>query len=239
MLLRTIVPGHIKGLQHYTYAHILEDDQHPFYIGLGTNCKKSTKYSRAKTNYGRNKYWKNITKNKNYIVVICSESDDYEITKLHEIDAISELGKRVNDCDGLLVNISDGGDGCKGYKHTEEHLKILKERYTGSNNPMFGKKASEETRKKMSDSQKGRTHSEYTKHIISIKKQERGYQGPVGKAHPRARKVNQIDPITKNIIATFDTLRIAAVNVGTTDKAIGKACRQGFKVKHYNWEYGN
>lgn len=237
MLLRTVIPEHVTGLTYYTYAHILEDDQYPFYIGLGTNPKKGVKYYRARTKSGRNKYWRNLTKNKNYIVIICSESNDYEQIKIHEIDTIATLGKRVDNEEGYLVNISDGGEGCKGYRHTEEHRRWLVEHWSGKNNPMFGKKASDETKHKMSISQTGRHHSEETKKLLSIKKIERGYQGPSGKDHPKARKINQLDHITKEIIETFDIIRLAAAKLNTTDKAIGKACKQGFRVKSYNWEY--
>jgi len=236
MLLRTIIPEHIKGLKYYTYSHILLDDMYPFYIGLGTNSDK-VKYGRAKTKSGRNKFWRNITKNKDYICIISSESDSYDQIKLHEIDVISILGKRIEDDEGYLVNITDGGEGCLGYKHTKEHIEWLKERYSGENNPMFGKKASENTRMKMSKSQTGRVCSEDTKHLLRIKKLERGYQGKYGKEHGRARAVYQLNSLTYEIIKRFDIIKDAARMMNVSDKVIGKACKEYFRVKGFNWSY--
>jgi len=42
-----------------------------------------------------------------------------------------------SDCNGY--NSTLGGEGCFGYKHTEEHKEYLRIRYTGENNPMYGK----------------------------------------------------------------------------------------------------
>jgi group I intron endonuclease len=220
---------------HYTYAHILEEEHLPFYIGLGTQVKKSRKYERALSISGRNKDWWEKVKNKKYYVIICTSSNDYKLIKDHEIDCILELGKVKEG--GFLVNITDGGEGCKGYRHTQEHINKLKEIYKGENNPMFGKIVTLETRLRMSKSQKGRTHSEETKLKLSTKAKNRTYKGKVGKEHPKARKINQIDPLNNNIINTFDTIREAAKYIQSTDKAVGKACKQGFKVKKFYWNY--
>ena len=238
MLLRTIVPDHIKGLKYYTYAHVLEEETHPFYIGIGT-IQHASKYQRAKNSINRNKFWKNYTKNRNYLVIICSESENKEIVKEQEKEMISILGKKIDDGDNYLVNISDGGDGCNGYKHTKEHIEWLKHRYAGKNNPMYGKKASNETRLKMSESRKGRVHSEYTKHLLSVKKKERGYQGKYGKDHPTSRQVYKLDSNNFTIIEKFDTLKEAAVNVNVCAQAIGKSCKLLHKIGGYNWAYVN
>lgn len=221
--------------EHYTYVHIREDEHLPFYIGVGTQNKKSGRFSRSKVTSDKSSLWKNKLKDKRYYIVICTSSDNYDEVKEHEIDGISELGKIKEG--GLLVNITDGGEGCKGYKHTKEHILYLKERYRGVNNPMYGKKISEETRHKMSISQKGRKHTEETKKIISEKKIARGYQGKYGAEHGRARAVNQIDPITNEIINTFPTLREAAKFIEGSDKSIGRSCKMGGKTKNYNWRY--
>jgi len=239
-IIRIIIPEHIKGFyKHYTYCHILEGESIPFYVGIGTQVKKSSKWSRACSKSGRNEDWKDYINNKKYYVVICTESDDYSKIKVQEIEVIDELGRKIDDQDNYLVNISKGGEGCTGYKHTLEHIQKLKDRYKGENNPMYGKKASKETRKKMSEAQRGRRHSEESKEKMRNSKLNIGYKGPVGENHHKARKVLQIDPLTKDVIACFNTLRLAASELNTTDKAIGRACRKGFKVKKFNWQYGN
>jgi group I intron endonuclease len=47
-------------------------------------------------------------------------------------------------------------ESLKGYQKTEEHKRKLSEAFSGENHPMYGKKHSEETRRKMSESQKAR-----------------------------------------------------------------------------------
>ena len=49
-------------------------------------------------------------------------------------------------------NLTEGGNSTRGYKHTEETRKKMREHHanvSGENGPMYGKKHSEETRKKM------------------------------------------------------------------------------------------
>ena len=64
-------------------------------------------------------------------------------------------------------NFTEGGDGMSGFKHSEETRKKMSESQKGENNPMYGKTHSEETRKKISESMKEKTHSEETRKKIS------------------------------------------------------------------------
>lgn len=147
--------------KYYTYAHVREDEHPPFYIGIGTQSKKTGAFGRSKSTQDRSTLWRNKLKNKKYYIVICTSSNDYNEIKEHEIDVIRELGKIKYG--GLLTNITDGGEGCSGYKHTPQHILKLKEnyknglcslknrqisdkerlersiRYTGKGNPNFGK----------------------------------------------------------------------------------------------------
>ena len=41
---------------------------------------------------------------------------------------------------GILHNKTDGGDGCSGYKHTEEFIISVKQRQSGTGNSFYGKK---------------------------------------------------------------------------------------------------
>lgn len=64
-------------------------------------------------------------------------------------------------------NFTEGGDGMSGFRHSEETRKKMSESQKGENNPMYGKIHSEETRKKISESMKKKTHSEETRKKIS------------------------------------------------------------------------
>lgn len=241
-ILRTILNDTITGKKrHYTYCHILENEHYPFYVGIGTHVKKATKFSRAKSASGRNQEWHDKIKGTKYFVVICNESDDYNLINQMEIEMIKYLGRQKDA--GILVNISKGGNGCKGYKHTPEHIEKLKLRFSGENNPMYGKKVSDETKAKMSKAHKGRKHTEEYKLKMSVKAKGRKYAGQIGGNHHKARKVLKLDKITGETLESFDTIRLAAISLNTEslnkDKLIGRVCKNGGIAYNYKWIYGN
>ena len=75
-----------------------------------------------------------------------SEIDSFKLEKI----LICVVGKR-KDKTGTLVNITDGGEGVSGLKHTEESLRIMSYKTSGERHPQFGKHLPEETRKKISE----------------------------------------------------------------------------------------
>ena len=68
-------------------------------------------------------------------------------------------------------NLTDGGDGILGRKHTEETRKKMSEsqkaNYIKENHPNFGKHLSEETKEKLGEAKKDKPRSEETKQKIS------------------------------------------------------------------------
>lgn len=100
-----------------------------FYIGIGNEKRP---YDFAK----RNTYWKNIVaKYGKPQVKVLAEWDSAEEAKQHEIVLISCF----RDMGYKLANLTNGGDGCNGYKHTENHKKKLAKRVSGKGNPMYGR----------------------------------------------------------------------------------------------------
>jgi hypothetical protein len=111
-----------------TYYHS-KPNGNVFYIGIG-NKKRPYDFNK------RNNHWKNIvSKYGNPQVKVLAEWDTAEEAKQHEILLISCF----KDMGYKLANLTVGGDGCNGYKHTEEHKQKLAERVSGKGNPMYGK----------------------------------------------------------------------------------------------------
>jgi hypothetical protein len=178
------------------YKHITKDTNEVFYVGIGKTKKRA--YSKNQ----RSKFWKNIVNKHDYSVVIVESditwSDACEIEKI----LINQFGRRDNNT-GILVNMTDGGDGnnnqiCtdetrakmsktrKGRKYTKEHrlaisngqrsMKHTKERVAKNRLAHLGKKHTEETKKKLSKINKGKIVSEETKEKLSIINSEYNYQ---------------------------------------------------------------
>lgn len=139
--------------KYYLYRHIRLDTNEVFYIGIGTksNSNRHHPYSRSKSKQGRNKIWKAIVnKNKDYIIEIIMEFDDYNLVKEKEKEFIALYGRKVLG-KGTLCNLTDGGDGLLGTTRTEEWKNNISKSNTG-NTWLIGYKHTEESKKNMSDS---------------------------------------------------------------------------------------
>lgn len=124
------------------YRHKRLDNGIVFYIGIGKRKE------RAFSKIGRNNYWKRIVDKYGYEVEIISKDLSREDAIELEIFLIKEYGRKdLNK--GSLSNMTNGGEGCKERKMTDkckEKLRLLN----------TGRKATKETRQKMSISQKGK-----------------------------------------------------------------------------------
>mgnify|MGYP003610994733 FL=1 len=155
--------------KYYLYRHIRLDLGSPFYIGIGTKPKNSTnsEYCRSTTHNNRSTYWKNIVAKTEYEVEILLESDDYDFIKQKEIEFIG-LYKRIDCCGGILVNMTDGGDGTINRVCSEETRNKISITNTGrvaspdairksieNRKSTLGYKHTEETKTRMSELKKG------------------------------------------------------------------------------------
>ena len=134
------------------YRHIRTDLNVPFYIGIGKEV------ARAYSKTHRNAHWNHIVDKTSYDVHILFEDVSYEFAKEKEKEFI-ELYKRKED-GGILCNLTKGGDGVLGIRHTEEARKKMGE-------PNKGKTISEWHRKRISEFQTGRKHSEESRAKMS------------------------------------------------------------------------
>lgn len=164
----------------YVYRHIRTDKNIPFYIGISLS---SDGYKRANCTYGRNKIWYDITNKTEFQVEIVIDGITPKEAKKKEVEFI-ELYGRLDLGNGILCNMTDGGDGTinriitekerlnrsnarKGIIFTDEWKKKLSEAHKGKK--VF---VSNDTRKKISKNMKGRKPHKNT--IFAVKKSNTG-----------------------------------------------------------------
>lgn len=144
------------------YRHRRIDTNETFYIGIGKDLK------RAYSKHNRNKWWFNIVEKCGYDVDIIFDNISWEEAKQGEILLIKLYGRKDLGT-GILVNMTDGGDGIIG-------------------RPKFNH--SEETKIKMSLAAKGR--------IISENQKEKIRNIRLGSKHSQ-ETINKISFNSKNI----------------------------------------
>lgn len=181
-------------MMNTAYVYTLTDPRNgmPFYVGKGHGKRCEFHLDEAKY------YTKRKSKKLNKIRKLMSLGMKPIITKVEEsvsdaqaIDFECLLIAEMRDIGIPLTNMTDGGDGAKGYKHTEEHKrymssiqkgKAITEEHRqamckpkseeGRKNMALARQTtlyrpSKETKKKMSDALKGRTFTE--EHKAKIK----------------------------------------------------------------------
>jgi hypothetical protein len=104
----------------------------------------------------------------------------------HETYMIAVLGRKDLGT-GILRNKTDGGEGSSGAIRSEETRKILSEKNKGKNHPFYGKKHSEETRRKNSEANKGKNHPFYGKKRSEETRRKQS-EAKKGKNHPNYGK---------------------------------------------------
>lgn len=127
------------------YIHSRLDDGVPFYVGKG-------KLHRAHTKHGRSDYWNSVVaKHGGYSVEIIANNLSENEAFLHEKRFVAFYGRRKLGT-GPLVNLTDGGEGVSGCNE-------------GNKNWMF-RVETDETRRKKSESHKGKKRPEHSKKML-------------------------------------------------------------------------
>jgi hypothetical protein len=96
----------------YTYAY-LREDRTPYYIGKGNGYRICCKKGRPC----------NKPKDKSRIIFLKQNLTEQEAFK-HEIYMIAVFGRKNNGT-GILLNLTDGGEGCSGLIHSENSKKKM------------------------------------------------------------------------------------------------------------------
>lgn len=102
----------------YVYRHIRLDLNEPFYIGIG-GISKHDNYRRAYNKVYRSSWWKNIVNKTEYSVEIIFDEVTTDFAKEKEAEFIALYGRKDLGT-GCLANLTDGGEGDKGFRHTQQ-----------------------------------------------------------------------------------------------------------------------
>jgi hypothetical protein len=144
----------------YTYVY-LREDRTPYYIGKGSG-------NRINENKGRPC---KKPKDKSRVIFLKKNLLEEEAFK-HEKYMIAVFGRKDLRT-GILHNKTDGGEGCSGFKQSEEtkrnhSIKMKGENHPhygkkGENHPKYGKSHSNDTKRKQSERMIGKNNPMYGK----------------------------------------------------------------------------
>lgn len=165
--------------QFYTYA-LCYPNNVPFYIGKGKENRANRHLKninkRDKDTIKRRIINKIQSSGEEVLVRMLSSGVSEEEALEYEIELIKFYGRRDNGT-GVLANLTDGGEGTSGQKHSKETKRKMSEARKGENLSLETRKRmseagkvkvfSEEHRRNMSESSKGKKHSEETKRKLS------------------------------------------------------------------------
>lgn len=172
-------------MRHYVYVLINPINQQPFYIGKGSylyvnTFKRIKQHLRLEDKVNKHKYSiiKNILENSltvEYNILFDSDSETEVLKK--ECELIKLYGRRGFDADGILTNLTLGGEGITGLLHTDATKRILSEKAIERNkntiNPFKDKKHTPETKQLLSSLHKERIAREGARtgwqHSVSTK----------------------------------------------------------------------
>lgn len=110
-----------KSQLHYVYGHYKKSDSEIFYVGKGSSRSKG-KYYRANTKNKRTDFWQKVVEKHGYFVKIIATCKNEKDAFLLEKLLIKQYGRRDLKT-GVLVNLTDGGEGSVGHITSEETRK--------------------------------------------------------------------------------------------------------------------
>ena len=127
---------------------------------------------------------------------------------------------------GITNNITDGGDGVVGIKYSKEHKELLSRTmrvyYNSHRHPLEGFKHSEESKRRMSETQRERWSNPERRKALAQRK---------------SKPIRIISVENNNITHDFPSILVASklLNVPTT--SIGRHLRSGKPYKGYLYKY--
>lgn len=117
-----------------SYVYILIDPRNnlPFYVGKGIGNRCYAHVQEAKY-YGKRKSLKlsKIRKLMSLGLEPLVSKVEENVSDKQALDLECLLIAEMRDLGFVLTNMTDGGDGAQGYKHTEEHKQNMREKFKG------------------------------------------------------------------------------------------------------------
>lgn len=184
----------------------------------GKGYVESHKFYNSILKYG----WDNITHEILYTGLSKEEANTIEIALIKQYKQL-----------GLSLNITDGGEGRVGVVVSEETRKKMSNakrgKYCGVNSPSYGRKHTEEAKRKMSIAATGRRLSEETKRKVSLNHSRH----TLGK-HPSKETLKKLSESHKGIKHSKETIaKIAASLKGKNAKPVLLFTKDGTFVARF------
>lgn len=129
----------------YVYGHYTKDTNELFYVGKGVGVRA---WSRDK----RSRWWTRTVNKHGLEIKLLFENLTESEAHDKEMKLIQQHGRRNNNT-GILINLTEGGEGISGYKHTESTKRII-------SNKLSGRTLSEPHKTAISKSNAGKVVSE-------------------------------------------------------------------------------
>ena len=208
------------------------------YVGQAKNFRQRTKEHKRVSFNKNQKYDYNFPLHrairkygiKNFEVCILEfDLSDYDEMNQKEIYYIEKFDTLANK---KGYNVANGGKNTNKFAgKTEEEMreisKKISEAQKGKNNPFYGKKHSEETKRKLSEAKKGKKHSKETKEKIS--KALKGENSP-----HLVSLIVQVNKLTNKVVSVKYNFEF--VEMGFDHGSISHCCKGKRKThKGYRW----
>lgn len=226
------------SITYCLYFHINPLKNEIFYVGIGNNKRPYDKH-------GRSVYWKKTVKKYGYIINIAHKDLSKEESIKLEKFYINKIGRRNLNL-GTLVNLTDGGEGLTGCifskESKEKNSKSCIEKWKNLEYKKHmsevhkGHVWSEESRLKLSESNKGRKLSK--EHIEKIRKAFTGDKSHFfGKPSVRKRSIIQLDK-EDNIINIWLSTQEASEKLNIIRTNIVHCLKENRKTAGgFKWKY--
>lgn len=169
------VGAFLRPLGKVYYIYLLMHNNQPFYVGTSSSWKRVYNHFSTNTNkvnfLVKRKIQRVQEDGETVVIRLLQQFESPEEMYAEEIRLISLHGKKIDGENGLLTNLSDGGEGRAGLGTSDKQKEAVRKANTG-------KAKTDETRKKLSDailkayenrdgSFKGKKHSDKTRALMS------------------------------------------------------------------------